>query len=1431
MKKLFFAALAAGVLVGAGTPCHAENINIGNGTYDFTREVNREVAPGVKYTYFKCSGRGIYGTHVWVTEVDLTNPNVKVEYLTAGGTMGGSTKSLANIAAANTSEKHKVVAGANANFWITSEQPWKSQLSNMPHGTAVSNGTFYSINPRDGQDAHMGGPTTTGSIAIGTDGRAHIRRFFFHNCIYNPRIGHYLDLRDMNRVVTEGSANIYTPGYGRNKAFKPVNLTSSNTWEIAPGTCTELLCVLADGEKLEAGGDTKYIIKEVRTNAGTGTLGNYDLAVVGRDINGAPYATVMAQNYKVGDEIILQHHFVDPNYSVTDWAASAAQPMIMPPFENATSGNCVTMENGNVLTSIIDAQSGYNSNVYARTVYATNNDGSKLWIAVCGNKTSTYYGMTTSQLTYFVKALGATFASQVDCGGSSQMWVDGNQVNKSTDDSNVRSVHSGFFVVSTADESVAPPVNIPDGVYLDEASSYGVNAPESYEMEAEYTDFAIAELAGKTVKRVIARGDILYILAHDAANYPTIVVFNHTTRQVVRTLGVENAVIPGVDNTVNISDIAISADGSLVGMHYATQDFQSTGQGITYRWNKDENGIAYGQPNHWNIHNNSGNYNNAYIGESIAMQGDWKTGKFINTATTTGTSQDVRFTIQQLGTVNQEGQIKSIWHNNLNGVKGYNKADLGDMLLFASPFDANNVILQGTKKTGAEFSLNASAAGVPTLVATIPSVIPANANHTSIFRYGGKIYMTSPTFNGNNNNGVMLVDITGGLASGKQVTLSKSDMPNAATTRVATVGTGVITMKNGSFAEARMAVLAVRNGAVTKFITPSKLVPEYDSPTLTTDATDTEFGNVETGKNASRSFTVAGMALEGDISVDVEGEAFSVSPSSFAKDSGGGTIEVTFAPTGLGDFTGQLTISTPGADPISVNLHGTGVEQVIYTARNHHAYDLSKAEDQETAEITFYSTGDAARAIITFTRATGIQARAVEEPYTVEVSPVVEGENKVQLAKCVMPYAELNWTVEIENYPVEQTGLVYQNAPATLNSKGGVGVIMDPTHPMYGYIVTSNGNAQGFRIYSRDHELVGNYDMDYFSNHGDSPSWTVGNVSSPFRLAIHDNLVYAIDYADAGAGIYTFNPLNPEGGTKNIFESEGATKDSGGCWTLGGVALGGGGSGLCFTGTGPSSKLWSFQEDYPAGNSQPQYVCRWDIGTSENITSAPTKFDALYGNGKSFAGPFMNTNVNLLADGDNGIFLSQNRGHIDGGQTKVLYYIDLDGNIVYDADNEGKPFNSSYAGMALNADRSIFALSCYSEDNGINLYDVTWNGNKPSFKFRETIPGTKGMNAVQMAFDAADNLAAYVQSNEGAIAGLNIFAIAGTGVRIATPAPAALSINASTTAVGNVSIDNTDSNEETRYYDIRGILTPADNLVPGLYIKVTGKKVEKIRVR
>lgn len=1519
MKKLLI--LAA--LASAVWPSHAENISIGDGTYNFTRKVDREITPGVRYTYFNCSSRGTYGTHVYVTEVDLTNPNVKIEYLTAGGTMGGSTKSLTNIASANTSTNHKVVAGANANFWITSEQPWKSQLSLMPHGTAVAGGKMYSVNPASGRNAHMGGPAGTGSIVIGKDGRAYIKRFQHQLEFYHPRINHVLDICDINRVCESGSAVIYNRHYGTTKAFKPVNLSSSNTWTLATGDATEVYLQLAPGETEKVGGDTKYVIKAVKTNAGGGTVGNFDMVIVGRDVPQAPYASVLRDHYKVGDEIIFRHHFNSLDGATKD---------IIPNMYEATSGNLVTMEAGTILTDAINAQSGYNGNNYARTLYATNNAGTKLWIIVCGNKTSTYYGLTTSQITHFAKYLGATYASQVDCGGSSQMYVDGSQVNKSTDAAGVRNVHSGIFVVSTGNTVVADPTltttaanknfgelviggsskytfnvagtNLKSditiavsgtdasafkldktsiaaanqsgnvtvtfspsaaksysatltistsgvtaktftltgsgkaavdagAIYQDNALAYGVTAPASYTLETEYADRAIPQLAGTTVKRVIARGDIAYILGIKSDNTAVIVVYDHVKGEVVRTLDTSTGF-----GSYPFSDIAITSDGYLIATNKQTIAFSNPPfetNTMYYFWGKDANGVATGQAGHWNIVNLNGNWSNGIVGETMTFQGPKNGGLIINSARNAATTGSLAFLIRYIysQTNSSSGQLDvRNWRNNQD--TNFTSVTLGeDYLFFPSPFGDDRFIINGPNKAGAEVQINQTDVGVFTKIADISaSVIPGQAAHTSMFRHGGKVYMVAPSIVNNANNGFILADITNGIGSATAVGLNGGAIPTASTIKVATVGTSQITHdETGKFLEGRLVLLAVRNGAITKLIEPTSIIdPTVDPAVIVTDLGNTNLGQKYEyeDKTLSKSFRVEGQDLIGDVIISSSNPAFVVSPSTISMDEAteGSSFSVIFNGTTPGTFTSQITISSRTAESVTATVTATVKADDRPILRHHYAYNLQPHEVVgEIYRFRFHLTGDASNVRIHFNSTLSTMALDDEVSSTsyFDAGPKTKGENIVDVPSSYVPREQgLKWHIEVMNSDVDRAGLIAHFAPAKLDARGGVVVINDPTSPMYGYIVASNGYAQGFDIYTPTLEKVGNYQAE-------NSLFTKDNRSSLYRLTLRDNgIVYAIDYADRGAGIYAFNPQYPEYGVAQIFQG---TKDNGGCWTYNGTALGGGGSGLCFTGSGANTKLWSFQEDYPKGNAEPNILCSWNIGESNQITMAPTSYPTYHGLNQNgvVSGLFANRNVNLVGDGDHGLFVAQVRSN--GGNSKScpgFVYMTVQGDTIYNSGYDAAIIPACGSGLALNNDRTLLAVSLGVL--GIRIYNVTWGPDgRPSLTVKCDVPDSQTDNDLvpQLAFDPANNVYAYQQSKSAAKNGLSVYSFNAKAPTYTTAGPGL--IDGTVTGVEDVNV-SPDEGVETIWYDIRGVRVDGDALVPGLYLKVTGNKVEKVRV-
>ncbi len=451
MKKLF-CALAMPVVLFA--PVMAETMTVSGTSYTITR-TEQQLASGVKYTKILFPDRKITtnytaGSCVHVVEADLSNPTVSVKH---GDSGRDSRRSLTTQAANVSTSTAKCVAAANANFWITSEQPYNARLQYEPFGVSIKDGHMYS-DPNTKTIAHVGGPTTTGMLAIDENGKCYIDylkaqvgdqgvgsgwNYTITNT--NPAHAHTFGLDQCNGVVCPGTAGVYTSIYGSSKTFRPV--VSSQDYALSTGSSTEILMDFVSGtSEWNIGGETRLVIKEIRKNAGGGTLGSHDCAVVCRD----SYASV-ANGWAVGDEMIITAR--------VNFASVGSPNRIM----QATSGNCITMANG--VIGFNSSQNSYNNKYYARTLYGTNDAGSKLWIVVCEhypNKTYTYGGFTTTEMTEILKNLGATWATQVDCGGSSQMYANGAQVSTSMDSGGVRNVQSGIFILSSAGADTEKPV-------------------------------------------------------------------------------------------------------------------------------------------------------------------------------------------------------------------------------------------------------------------------------------------------------------------------------------------------------------------------------------------------------------------------------------------------------------------------------------------------------------------------------------------------------------------------------------------------------------------------------------------------------------------------------------------------------------------------------------------------------------------------------------------------------------------------------------------------------------------------------------------------------------------------------------------------------------------------------------------------------------
>ena len=344
-----------------------------------------------------------------------------------------------------------------------------------------------------------------------------------------------------------------------------------------------------------------------------------------------------------------------------------------------------------------------------------------------------------------------------------------------------------------------------------------------------------------------------------------------------------------------------------------------------------------------------------------------------------------------------------------------------------------------------------------------------------------------------------------------------------------------------------------------------------------------------------------------------------------------------------------------------------------------------------------------------------------------------------------------SWEVVVENEGVP--ALAKLKSGITPSARG-IAIDKDPKSPFFGHAVATNPYAG-----NNNHVLYA-ITPDYVSTTHTLGQWNASNTASPHRVNINPNnhKAYVADWSDAHAGVWIFDPANPDADLVQMFEG---TKGSGGEYTYEGTIIGGGGTGGDFVGTGDDTRYYYFSEDCPTSNNS-NVLVHYNIGTNERINTAP---DGIYNNisGSSY---MLNTDVNITA-AKNGVFVSQNRTTDQNTNgVPAFVYASLDGEVLFNSGNQdvmGNEVLSGIArgGLAINADETLFATS--DATGVVKIFDVTWNENVPTF----TLKAEKAYGSVnhQMAFDYAGNLWLANQAN-----GVSVFAVPCDANEVVTPA-------------------------------------------------------------
>ncbi len=129
------------------------------------------------------------------------------------------------------------------------------------------------------------------------------------------------------------------------------------------------------------------------------------------------------------------------------------------------------------------------------------------------------------------------------------------------------------------------------------------------------------------------------------------------------------------------------------------------------------------------------------------------------------------------------------------------------------------------------------------------------------------------------------------------------------------------------------------NGIINALAGIEYILNNTTTPKITASPTSLDFGDVAAGTTTTKTFTVTGENLEGNISLTKSGSNYSIDKTSITKNSDGtasATVTVTFSPTAnvSQTYTGTVTLASSNASSVTVSLTGKGVYNAPVIAAN-----------------------------------------------------------------------------------------------------------------------------------------------------------------------------------------------------------------------------------------------------------------------------------------------------------------------------------------------------------------------------------------------------------------------------------------------------------------------------------------------------------------
>lgn len=432
MKKPLL--LAAALFAMCASAASAETVEISGKEYTLDRLIERQIGPGTTYMRLRLPD---YPLNVNVVTVDLNNPYNRIETTVAKESARG-TELLVTAAKRQSSEGHRALAAANANFWIVNTQPEDQVFTGITRNVSLRNGKMITESNQH-RDQWDGGTMRTGIVSCSYDRVLNIDYCTSTIKIWSDKFGP-TEVHQCNKGFWSDEIGMYNSHFGASNKFMPINSNGKYFIEQGLSDVTEVILDFDTDGQWVSGQEMTFVVKEVRVGTnGQGTLGNHDLALCGRGDN-APLLAALA----AGDKLTMKY----------SWTFNpGTEREVTPLVENAIGGNALVMRDGELLEH--NYNESYNSMVYSRTGYGCSQDGKMLYIVVIDKASDPVFGSSkgcgTDVMCQIARHLGCWNMANFDAGGSAEMMVNDAIVNKTTEGS-PRAVANGWMVFSTAPE-------------------------------------------------------------------------------------------------------------------------------------------------------------------------------------------------------------------------------------------------------------------------------------------------------------------------------------------------------------------------------------------------------------------------------------------------------------------------------------------------------------------------------------------------------------------------------------------------------------------------------------------------------------------------------------------------------------------------------------------------------------------------------------------------------------------------------------------------------------------------------------------------------------------------------------------------------------------------------------------------------------------